>query len=161
MQQAQTMSNVLSETTGGVTDVPPAPPPATNSEAAALLRQLLDHTYRGGDAEPGAIPLNGVAARAVLLDLDVNGSRYTLIRESRPSLPPAAGPQPAALSPREQEIVRLIARGLPNKAIASTLDISLWTVATYVRRIYGKMAVNSRAEMVARVLASGTLHDLT
>ena len=40
------------------------------------------------------------------------------------------------LSPREQAIAKLVAQGLPNKSIGNQLDISPWTVATYLRRIY-------------------------
>jgi DNA-binding CsgD family transcriptional regulator len=56
-----------------------------------------------------------------------------------------------ALSPREQEVARLVAEGATNRAIASTLDISLWTVSTHVRRIFAKLHVGSRAEMVAQL----------
>lgn len=56
------------------------------------------------------------------------------------------------LSPRECEIARLVARDLPNKAIAGVLEISEWTVAAHIRRIFGKLGVHSKAAMVARVL---------
>ncbi|MEZ4618345.1 MAG: helix-turn-helix transcriptional regulator [Caldilineaceae bacterium] len=59
------------------------------------------------------------------------------------------------LSPREQEIVRLVAKGYPNKTIAGVLDISPWTVSTHLRRIFAKLGVNSRAEMVASALVTG------
>lgn len=58
------------------------------------------------------------------------------------------------LSPREQEIVRLVAKGLPNKTIAAILDISPWTVATHLRRIFGKLSVRSRAAMIATLFES-------
>ncbi len=58
-----------------------------------------------------------------------------------------------ALSPREIEIVRLVAKGYPNKTIAGILEISTWTVAAHLRRIYLKLGVHSRAAMVARTLA--------
>lgn len=54
------------------------------------------------------------------------------------------------LSPRELQIARLVAAGDTNRAIASTLDISLWTVSTHMRRIFAKLGVGSRAEMVAQ-----------
>ena len=54
--------------------------------------------------------------------------------------------------------MRLVANGLPNKAIADVLDVSLWTVGTHLRRIFAKLGVNSRAaEMVAHVLGGGLL----
>jgi len=54
-----------------------------------------------------------------------------------------------SLSPRECEIARLVCKGLPNKTIGSVLDISQWTVATHLKRIYTKLGVRSRAAMVA------------
>jgi DNA-binding CsgD family transcriptional regulator len=48
------------------------------------------------------------------------------------------------LSPRERQIVRLVAEGHVNKAIGAVLDISPWTVATHLRRIFAKLGVASR-----------------
>jgi DNA-binding NarL/FixJ family response regulator len=58
------------------------------------------------------------------------------------------------LSPREQQIARLVAEGGTNRMIASTLDISLWTVSTHIRRVFAKLDVRCRAEMVARLFGS-------
>ena len=55
------------------------------------------------------------------------------------------------LTARESEIARLVAKGLTNKQIAATLGISIWTVSTYLRRIYAKIGVHSRAAMVAEL----------
>lgn len=60
-----------------------------------------------------------------------------------------------ALSPRELQIARLVADGATNRAIASSLDISLWTVSTHMRRIFAKLDVCSRAEMVAQFFGGG------
>ena len=49
--------------------------------------------------------------------------------------------------------VRAIAQGLPNKCIGAVLDISAWTVATHLRRIFAKLGVTSRAAMIAKTLA--------
>ena len=62
-----------------------------------------------------------------------------------------AAPAVPRLSPREQEIIRLVAKGHPNKVIADILDISPNTVATHLRRIFSKLGVASRAQMVAEV----------
>lgn len=53
------------------------------------------------------------------------------------------------LSQREQEVLGLLARGYAGKEIASALGISVTTVSTYVRRIYEKLHVHSRAQAVA------------
>jgi DNA-binding CsgD family transcriptional regulator len=81
----------------------------------------------------------------ILFDVDVDGARYLLVR-----LPVPDRPQ-VQLSPREQEIVRMVAQGHPNKIIADVLSISTWTVCTHLRRIFAKAGVGSRAAMVARL----------
>ena len=55
-----------------------------------------------------------------------------------------------ALSPREQEVLDLLARGYLYKEIADRLNISVPTVNTYVRRIYEKLHVRSRGQAVAK-----------
>jgi DNA-binding CsgD family transcriptional regulator len=87
----------------------------------------------------------------VLLDTEVNGSRYLLVRM------PKLGRSRVQLSPREQEIVRMVAKGHPNKVIADVLNISSWTVCTHLRRIFAKLGVGSRAAMVAQLLELGVL----
>lgn len=87
----------------------------------------------------------------VLVDTEVDGCRYLLIRMPKPE---GAG---VRLSPREQEIVRMVAKGHPNKVIADVLNISSWTVCTHLRRIFAKLNVASRAAMVARMSETHTL----
>lgn len=54
------------------------------------------------------------------------------------------------LSPREHEVLNLLARGYLYKEIAESLNISVPTVNTYIRRIYEKLHVRSRAQAVAK-----------
>ncbi len=54
------------------------------------------------------------------------------------------------LSAREQEVLDLLARGYLYKEIAERLNISVPTVNTYVRRVYEKLHVRSRAQAVAK-----------
>jgi len=61
-------------------------------------------------------------------------------------------PSVLPLSPRECEIIRLVASDLTNKEIAAVLEISCWTVSTHLRRIFTKLDVHSKAAMVAHVL---------
>lgn len=58
-------------------------------------------------------------------------------------------PGPEALSPREWEVLRLLARGYAYKEIADSLGISMPTVNTHIHRIYEKLHVRSRGEAVA------------
>jgi DNA-binding NarL/FixJ family response regulator len=54
------------------------------------------------------------------------------------------------LSPREREVLRLLAEGYVNKEIADRLALSSPTVATYIRRIYEKLHVHSRAAAIGK-----------
>jgi DNA-binding NarL/FixJ family response regulator len=56
----------------------------------------------------------------------------------------------ASLSPREREVLELLARGFLYKEISGSLGISVPTVNTYIRRIYEKLQVRSRAQAVAK-----------
>ena len=50
------------------------------------------------------------------------------------------------LSPRELELLELLAAGFINKEIATKMDLTLETVRTYIKRIYAKMHVRNRTE---------------
>jgi DNA-binding NarL/FixJ family response regulator len=68
---------------------------------------------------------------------------------------PAADPRGAiedALAPREQEVLKLLAKGYLQKEIADQLDISFPTVRTLTARIYTKLHVHSRSQAVAKYL---------
>ncbi len=66
-------------------------------------------------------------------------------------LQPKKNLQPSdELSRRENEVLALLAQGYLYKEIADTLGISIQTVNTYIRRIYEKLQVHSRAQAVAR-----------
>jgi LuxR family maltose regulon positive regulatory protein len=60
------------------------------------------------------------------------------------------GVLPEPLTAREQEVLKLIAAGLTNREIADQLVISAETVKKHTANIYGKLAVRSRREAVAR-----------
>jgi DNA-binding CsgD family transcriptional regulator len=81
---------------------------------------------------------------SLLLQFDVDGAQCLLIERRSPA-------PDHALSPREQQIAGMVARGFPDKTIAAELGISRWTVATHLRRIYVKLGVHSRAAMVAKL----------
>jgi DNA-binding CsgD family transcriptional regulator len=105
------------------------------------IRSLVTMTE---DQSSQAEPVTGNSSEVVMLDAEVDGERYLLVRMPRP------GGQCPQLSPREHEIVRMVAKGHPNKVIADVLNISPWTVCTHLRRIFAKMGVGSRAAMVAK-----------
>jgi DNA-binding NarL/FixJ family response regulator len=64
---------------------------------------------------------------------------------------------PEQLTPRELEVLRLLADGLPNKTIAHRLGISEHTVKFHVNAILGKLGVESRTEAVVRATRLGLI----
>lgn len=61
----------------------------------------------------------------------------------------------APLSPRELEVLRCVAEGLSNKAIAQRLNISLSTVKTHIEEILQKLAVSDRTQAAVKALRQG------
>ncbi len=122
-----------------------------NGRGAGQPEELLKHLI-----ECATVHLQGSTVRPlqrtpetfeeVLLEVTIDTTKYALIR---------IRPQTVAhvsLSPRERAICKLVVKGLPNKSIGEILEISPWTVATHLRRIFTKLEVTSRTAMVARIL---------
>ena len=119
--------------------------PSSEIEAAlrTLATKLQAVTYDGGPHGAGSISGDGV-----LLDVVLGDVRLLALRLRRPS-------PMSLLSPREQEIARMVAQGYANKTIASVLEISSWTVASHLRRIFVKLQVSSRAAMATSLSGAG------
>src|SRR5262245_4071503 len=118
----------------------------------ALLRQLVEHI--DGDSDSGVLRTlrrTSEIVEEVIFEATFEGITYCVVR-SQPQ-----GKTQVSLSPRELAIARLIAKGLPNKCIGDILEISQWTVATHLRRIFVKLCVTSRAAMVARLVEENLL----
>ena len=60
-----------------------------------------------------------------------------------------------ALTPREMVVLHAAAEGDSNKLIATKLGISSQTVQVHLRNIFGKLAVSSRSEAIARAIQHG------
>jgi DNA-binding NarL/FixJ family response regulator len=69
----------------------------------------------------------------------------------------AATPEGTALTPRETEILQLIARGLSNRDAAETLGLSRATVRTHLEHIYAKLEVSNRTEAVTEAIRRGII----
>jgi two-component system nitrate/nitrite response regulator NarL len=122
--------------------------PPQIDEVIRTLVELIEKI----SGEPTLGPCSAASSsEEVLVDTEVDGIRYLLVRMPRPN------GKRIQLSPREQEIVRMVAKGHPNKVIADVLSISSWTVCTHLRRIFAKLGVGSRAAMVAQLLEIGAL----
>jgi DNA-binding CsgD family transcriptional regulator len=107
---------------------------------AGHRRAAADHLHRARARfdDLGALPWSEVAAR----ELEMAGLR------PRRSVPRAG----AELTPSEQAVARLVARGLTNREVGEELIVSAKTVEHHLSRIYGKLGVRSRTEL-ARIYA--------
>ncbi|MBE1593582.1 ATP-binding protein [Nonomuraea angiospora] len=81
---------------------------------------------------------------------------YAMCEDVKPAKPAAAA-QPSPLTRREMEIARLVAQGMTNKAIASTLVIAQRTAEGHVEHILTKLGFNSRSQIAAWVGEQGRL----
>jgi len=111
-----------------------------DDEAADIAETLLA-------VKRGASPISPMIARH-------------LLRRMRPAAPE---PEPVAvavaLSPREQEVLQHIARGLAYAEIARLQGVTVHTVQTHIKKLYGKLAVHSRSEAVFEANRLGLLNE--
>lgn len=126
------------------------------AEVEQVLRRMIAYTNQTNETMEKLSGLQQpqrkvVGSQEIILAIQDGDTDYTLVRTTTKL------PNTHHLSQREQEIARLIAAGCSDKMVAQRLAISVCTVNTYVRRIFAKLAVNSRAEMVAQLLAIGLL----
>jgi two-component system, NarL family, nitrate/nitrite response regulator NarL len=125
---------------------------AWTSGARGLLRR---------DADPSRISAALAAAihGFAVIEPDFAEALRSSLSGSVPNLRESAGRAALVepLTPRELEVLRLMAEGLPNKTIAARLDISEHTVKFHVNTILGKLGVASRTEAVVRATRLGLI----
>lgn len=126
---------------------------AAEQDAVKALR-LGAHGYLLKNLEPDALcahiraairgesPISGVVARSLLL-----GRNTEPVEES-----PGEG---AGLTPREAEIIRLMATGATNREIGLKLFLSEHTVKNHVKSILAKLQIQNRAQAVAWAAKAG------
>lgn len=118
------------------------------------------------DCGPQLIPLLTFAAR----DGSLNAAQRRFVegvlnelRAATPDAPPPATAEldrraaAATISPREQELLRVLAEGLTNREIAARLVLEESTIRTHLRNIYRKLGVNSRLQAIQRARELGLL----
>jgi ATP/maltotriose-dependent transcriptional regulator MalT len=101
---------------------------------------LLEHMLHGPHARQVFMPLMCRARDSLL------ARRHTSVRSF----------QEFELSPRESEVLDLVARGFSNRRIAADLFISEATVKVHIRHIFEKLGVNTRTEAALLVATHGT-----
>ncbi|WP_346232517.1 response regulator transcription factor [Parafrigoribacterium mesophilum] len=112
----------------------------------ARCRVLIARAHRDeGDEDSAAAEID--AARAVFFELGARAALAELDRMSRPTATP--------LTPRETDVLRLIAAGSTNRVIARELFLSEKTVARHISNIFVKLSVSSRAAATAYAYQNG------
>jgi DNA-binding NarL/FixJ family response regulator len=88
------------------------------------------------DVQQGEVPMSAEIARKVIQYFQTQ---------------PVAAPEVEKLSPREREILELIAPGFSNKEIADRLNISVETLRWHLKKIYHKLHAHSRTEAASKI----------
>src|SRR5438270_5736892 len=132
---------------------------------AVLLARLHEHSRKRSRAALTNVSLAYIERLFALLRgerVQEGTSSAATSSTSSTSLPTAPTPAQSLLDPlteRELEVLRLIAAGLSNRAIAARLVLALSTVKSYVNTIYSKLQVESRTQAVARARALHLLSE--
>lgn len=130
-------------------------------EAGAAGYLLKDSAPQGLLAEirslhEGGSPISPLIARQILLRF----RRHDPPPASKLLRPEQSGVKShVALSAREQQVLEFITKGFTSLEIAGLMLISRHTVQTFVRRIYSKLEVNSKAEAIFEARHQGLLND--
>lgn len=125
-----------------------------DDEAADIADTLLA-------VKRGASPISPMIARHLLRRMQ------PAAQEARRAEPAVAVPDPISTEPdspivlsrREQEVLEFIARGFSYAEIARQQGITVHTVQTYIKKLYGKLAVHSRSEAVYEANRLGLLNN--
>lgn len=99
--------------------------------------------------------LRGVARGGIFLGPRIADQLFLSIRDGRMDKPPSHSQALAMLSPREIQLLRLIASGKSSKEIAVLLDLSVQTVRTYRKNLMKKLTVGNAAELTRFAMYHG------
>ncbi|SOY68659.1 response regulator transcription factor [Cupriavidus taiwanensis] len=132
-------------------------------EAGAIGYLLKDETTDRiaasiGELRAGGSPMSPLIARQVVNRL--RGGPPEAARDAATGAATAVGEGAVVLSVRENEILDLISRGYTYAETARYLGLSVHTVQSHIKNIYGKLAVRSRGEAVFEAAKLGLLKSL-
>jgi len=101
----------------------------------------------------GGSPISPLIARQILMRFVHPGKQDAAIGHTSPEKPRAA------LSAREQQVLEFITKGFTADEIANLMAVTRHTVLTFVRRVYSKLEVSSKAEAIYEARNQGLLDD--
>ncbi|MDT0476528.1 response regulator transcription factor [Streptomyces sp. DSM 41014] len=123
-----------------------------DSILAALSAGARGYLTKNAGRQDIVRAIRAAAAGQSVLDHEVQNRLLATVR-TRPTAD--ARPLPPDLTRREREVLTLIGRGLPNRAIAENLFISEATVKTHINNLFAKTGIQDRADAVRRAIAAG------
>jgi len=132
---------------------PTSPPVVAIVADEADAREALAAGARGALSRNADGDRLAAALRAVVLGLVVLDE--TFAADALRGAPAVMQELPESLTPRELEVLQLLAQGLPNKLIAQRLGISEHTAKFHVNAILGKLGVQSRSEAIVQAVRTG------
>lgn len=114
----------------------------------AELAEEIRNLHAGGS------PISPMVARKIL-------AKAAAVAPSAGAVPPATKSQaePGALSARERQVLQHVSKGFTTEETAEAMGVSRSTVLTFVRRIYAKLQVSTRAEAIHAAHKQGLLAD--
>lgn len=130
---------------------------------AVLLTNEASETWDERNSVKARLPLH-IAPQGAFAALLAAAQGLTVLTPAQAEMvlniaptPQPAAPMPEALTPRETQVLRMMARGLANKEIAEQLGISDHTAKFHVASILGKLQAGSRTEAVTLGIRTGLI----
>ncbi len=114
----------------------------------ALQAGAQGYLTKDASAEEIEQAIRALAAGRTHLDPAIQQRLVTAVLDEKPIPAAESRPLPDSLTPREAEVLKLIAEGRSNTEIAETLVVSAATVKTHVNRIFYKTGARDRAQAV-------------
>jgi two-component system nitrate/nitrite response regulator NarL len=127
--------------------------------ADALTRGAQGYVLKTIDGDALVQAIERCARGESVVSPELTGKLVTALRNANAAEPAADAPPDAiaALSPRERDTLRCIARGDSNKEIARALDIAETTVKIHVQHILRKLALSSRVQAAVYATEHGVV----
>lgn len=119
---------------------------------AAVMAGALGYVLKRASSRVVLEAIRAVAQAKSFLDPSLGENAWTQIMEA-----PSAADRLAPLTPRERQVFERVARGETHRAIGEQLGIGKKSVDTYRARVYQKLGIASRAELVNLALEAGVL----
>lgn len=129
-------------------------------DSEQLVREMLVSGARGYvlKADAGEDLVAAVEALSVgRLFFTSSVSEFVMRGLRTPDEPGKTPELPSRLSPREREVIQLLAEGKTNKEVAATLDISVKTAETHRKHIMDKLDLHSLSDLVRYAIQNGII----